>query len=78
MATERPDDLRDVSPADPEASLPPALRFAARRPDPGGSTLVLDAGGQKVVVVLSEDGGNPWLIWGFIKQQLTGKKTVRM
>jgi hypothetical protein len=78
MATGRPDEPRAISPADPQASLPTALRLAAHRPAPGGSTLVLDASGQKVVVVLSEDGGNAWLIWGFIKQQLSGRKTVRM
>jgi hypothetical protein len=58
--------------------LPPALRRAARRPPPGGSTLVLDAGGQLVVLVLGEDEGDARLIWAFIQQQLSGRKTVRM
>jgi hypothetical protein len=58
--------------------LPAALRRAARRPPPGGSTLVLDAGGQKVVLVLGEDEGDARLIWAFIQQQLSGRKTVRM
>jgi hypothetical protein len=58
--------------------LPSALRLAARRPPPGGSTLVLDAGGQKVVLVLGEDEGDARLIWAFIQQQLSGRKTVRM
>ena len=58
--------------------LPSALRMAAHRPAPGGSTLVLDAGGQNVVVVLGEDEGDARLIWTFIQQQLTGRKTVRM
>ena len=58
--------------------LPSALRMAAHRPAPGGSTLVLDAGGQNVVVVLGEDEGDARLIWAFIQQQLTGRKTVRM
>jgi len=58
--------------------LPSALRLAAHRPAPGGSTLVLDAGGQNVVVVLGEDEGDARLIWAFIQQQLSGRKTVRM
>jgi hypothetical protein len=58
--------------------LPSALRLAAHRPAPGGSTLVLDAGGQNVVVVLGEGEGDARLIWAFIQQQLSGRKTVRM
>jgi hypothetical protein len=58
--------------------LPSALRRAAHRPPPGGSTLVLDAGGQNVVLVLGEDEGDARLIWAFVQQQLNGRKTVRM
>jgi len=52
--------------------------MAAHRPSPGGAVLVLDAGGQNVVVVLGEEEGDARQIWTFIQQQLTGRKTVRM
>ncbi len=58
--------------------LPAALRMAAHRPPPGGAVLVLDAGGQNVVVVLGEEEGDARAIWAYIQQQLTGRKTVRM
>jgi hypothetical protein len=74
MTTGQPGYFRDIQP--PE--LPSALRMAAHRPPPGGSTLVLDAGGQNVVVVLGENDGDASLIWAFIHQQLSGRKTVRM
>jgi hypothetical protein len=70
----RPGFFPDIQP--PE--LPSALRLAAHRPAPGGSTLVLNAGGQNVVVVLGEDEGDARLMWAFIQQQLSGRKTVRM
>jgi hypothetical protein len=57
---------------------PPALVSAARRPPEGGSTLVLDAGDQKVIVVLGEDGGEASLMWAFIQRHLTGGKAIRM
>ena len=60
------------------APLPSALRMAARRPPEEGSTLVLDAGGQNVVVVLGKEGGDARLMWAFIQRQLSGRKTVRM
>lgn len=57
--------------AGPEpGSLPSALFLAARRPDPGGSTLVLDADGETVIVVVAEDGGDETLMWGFIQRHL--------
>ena len=74
MTVGQPGFFPDIQP--PE--LPSALRLAAHRPGPGGSTLVLDAGGQNVVVVLGEDEGDARLIWAFIQQQLSGRKTVRM
>jgi hypothetical protein len=74
MTTGRPGFFPDIQP--PE--LPSALRLAAHRPPPGGSTLVLDAGGHNVVVVLGEDEGDAKLIWAFRQQQLSGRKTVRM
>jgi hypothetical protein len=60
------------------APLPSALRMAAHRPSAGGAVLVLDAGGQSVVVVLGEAEGDAGRIWAFVQQQLTGRKTVRM
>jgi hypothetical protein len=76
MAIREPSHVRGFEPE--PAPLPSKLRLAARRPPEGGSTLVLDAGGQNVVVVLGEDGGDPKRMWAFIQQQLSGRKTVRM
>ena len=62
----------------PRAGSPPsALVRAVRSPHRGGSTLVLDADGQNVIVVVA-DGGDPMLMWAFIKQHLSGRKAVRM
>jgi hypothetical protein len=76
MATGGPDHMRGFAPE--PAPLPSPLRLAAHRPPEGGSTLVLDAGGQNVVVVLGEEGGDAKQMWAFIQQQLSGRKTVRM
>jgi hypothetical protein len=57
---------------------PPALVSAARRPPEGGRTLVLDVGGQNVIVVLGEDGGEASLMWACIQKYLTGGKAIRM
>jgi hypothetical protein len=76
MAIGEPDHLRGFEPA--PVPLPAPLWLAARRPPEGGSTLVLDAGGQNVVVVLGEQGGDARQMWAFIQQQLSGRKTVRM
>jgi hypothetical protein len=57
---------------------PPALVSAVRRPPEGGSTLVLDAGDQTVIVVLGEDGGEAGLMWAFIQKHLRGGKVIRM
>ncbi len=62
----------------PPGALPPALVSAVRRPREGGSTLVLDADGQNVIVVLAEEGGEAHLMWAFIQKYLTGRKTIRM
>ena len=62
----------------PPGGLPHALVSAARRPPEGGSTLVLDAGDQKVIVVLGEDGGEASLMWAFIQKYLAGGKATRM
>jgi hypothetical protein len=67
--------------ADPPAGLPavpPALRTAARRPADGDRTLVLDAGGENVIVVLAEDGADAGQIWDFIRHRQTGRNTARM
>ncbi len=57
---------------------PPAeLLVAASRPRAGGSTLILDADGQNVIVVLAEDGGDAALMWAFIQRHLSGWKAVR-
>jgi hypothetical protein len=62
----------------PQPGGPPAaLLVAASRPRRGGSTLVLDADGQNVIVVLAEDGGDATLMWAFIQRHLSGWKAVR-
>jgi len=62
----------------PGADSPPlALVQAVRSPHRGSSTLVLDADGQNVIVVVA-DGGDPMLMWAFIKQHLSGRKAVRV
>lgn len=58
--------------------LPPALISAVRRPREEGCTLVLDVGGQIVIVVLREEGGEAAAIWAFIQKFVTGRKAVRM
>jgi hypothetical protein len=63
-----------VAPAGP----PPALVSVARRPGEGGSTLVLDAGGQNVIVVLDPGGGEAGLMWACIQKYLTRGKAIRM
>ena len=57
---------------------PAALVSAARDPGKGGSTLVLDAGGQNVIVVLDADGGEAGLMWACIQKFLSGGKAIRM
>ncbi len=81
MGTGRPDE-RDLAAfltqrTDPPA-MPSALRTAARRPADGDRTLVLDAGGENVIIVLAEDGGDAGQIWDFIRNRLTGRNTARM
>ncbi len=76
MTTGQPGSFRGLHPE--PVPLPSALRMAAHRPSPGGAVLVLDAGGQNVVVVLGEDEGDAGQIWAFIQQRLTGRTTVRM
>jgi hypothetical protein len=68
----------DLPAADPPPVMPSSLRFAARRPADGDRALVLDAGGEKVIVVLGEDAGDAGAIWGFIRQRMTGQDACRM
>jgi hypothetical protein len=75
--TVRPDSSGWTNDA-PRGGLPSALVQAARQPRQGGTTLVLDADGQDVIVVLGEQGGDARQMWAFIRQQLTGKKAARM
>jgi hypothetical protein len=78
MDTGQPDPLRAFDPA--STALPSALKLAvaAHQPPKGGSTLVLDMGGQNVVVVIGEGGGDARLMWAFIQHLLSGRKAVRM
>lgn len=81
MGTGRHDEI-DLRAYLPRPSAPPvmpsALRTAARRPADGDRALVLDAGGENVIVVLAEEGGDAGQIWDFIQQRLTGGTTGRM
>ncbi len=78
MGTGRPDDMDLAAFLPRPVAMPSALRTAARRPADGDRALVLDAGGQNVIVVLGEEGGDAGQIWDFIQQRLTGRKTGRM
>ena len=60
---------------DPAIPLP--LSTAARRPA-GGHTLIVDAGGEDVIVVLDPAGADAQQIWNFIQQRRTARKTGRM
>jgi hypothetical protein len=57
--------------ADPTPVMPSSLRTAARRPADGDRALVLDAGGENVVVVLGDDAGDADAIWRFIQQRIS-------
>ncbi len=81
MGTGRPNEI-DLAAYLPPADIPPAmpssLRTAARRPADGDRTLVLNAGGENVVVVLGEGTGDAGEIWDFIRQRMTGRNTGLM
>jgi hypothetical protein len=62
----------------PPDSPPPELVCAVRRPDEGASTLVLDAGGQNVIVVLGERVGGINQMWTFIRKYVPRQKATRM
>jgi hypothetical protein len=53
------------------------LSAAARRPA-GGHTLIVDAGGEDVIVVLDSVGADAGQIWDFLPQRRTARKTGRM
>lgn len=74
MGTGRSDDidLAAYLPAAAPPAMPSALRAAARRPGYFDRAVVLDAGGDKVVVVLGEESGDANAIWDFIRQRMTG------
>jgi hypothetical protein len=61
--------------ADPDIPLP--LSTAARRPA-GGHTLIVDAGGEDVIVVLDPAGADAQQIWDFIQRRRTARKTGKM
>jgi hypothetical protein len=60
---------------DPAIPLP--LSTAARRPA-GGHTLIVDAGGEDVIVVLGAAGADAGQIWDFIQQRRIARKTGKM
>jgi hypothetical protein len=75
MGTGRPNEIdlaAYLPPADPPAAMPSSLRTAGRPAD-GDRTLVLDAGGENVIVVLGEDTGDADEIWGFMRQRMAGR-----
>jgi hypothetical protein len=81
MGTGQPDEMdlaAFLPPPGTAPAMPSALRTAARRPADGDRTLVLDAGGDNVIVVLGEDGADAGKIWDFIQRRMTGRKTGRM
>jgi hypothetical protein len=60
---------------DPATPLP--LSSAVRRPA-GGHTLIVDAGGEDVIVVLDAAGADARQIWDFIQQRRTARETGKM
>jgi len=74
MGTGRSDEIdlaAYLPPADPAPVMPSSLRTAARRPADGDRALVLDAGGEKVVIVLGDAAGDAGAIWSFIQQRMS-------
>jgi hypothetical protein len=60
-----------------DPAIPLALTSATRRPV-GGNTLIFDAGGEDVIVVLDTAGADARQIWDFIQRRRTGRKIGRM
>jgi hypothetical protein len=65
----QPEPQPGVDPAGPSP-----LSTAARRPA-GGRTLIVDAGGEDVVVVLDTADADAQQIWDFIQQRRIDRKT---
>ena len=80
MGTGRSDDvdLAAYLPPAAQPAMPSALRAAARRPGYFDRAVILDAGADNVVVVLSEEAGDADAIWDFIRQRMTGQNTGLM
>ena len=80
MGTGRSDDIDLAAYLPPAAqpAMPSALRAAARRPGYFDRAVVLDAGGESVIVVLGEDAGDADAIWDFIRERMTGQNTGLM
>jgi hypothetical protein len=57
--------------------MPSALGSAARRPA-DSQTLLVDANGEDVIVVLDAAGADAQQIWDFIQQRKADRKTGRM
>ena len=60
-----------------EPPMPLPLTTAARRPA-GAQTLIVDAGGEDVIVVLDTAGADARQIWDFIQRHRTARKTGTM
>jgi hypothetical protein len=81
MGTGRPDEIdlaAYLPPAGAPAAMPSSLRTAARRPADGDRALVLDAGGENVIVVLGEGPGDAGEIWDFIRQRMSRRSCGQM
>jgi hypothetical protein len=70
------DDLRDAVTALQPAStahgaaadIPPELAAALAAGHRDGQALVLDIGGEEVIAVVGNEGGDPAAVWGFLRQ----------
>jgi hypothetical protein len=60
-----------------DVATPLPLSTAARRPA-GGHTLIVDAGGEDVIVVLDSAGADAGQIWDFIQRRRTARKMGKM
>jgi len=60
-----------------DLATPLPLSTVARRPA-GGQTLIVDAGGEDVIVVLGPARADAQQIWDFIQQHRTARKTGKM
>jgi hypothetical protein len=69
--------LAAVLPQTRAAHIPSALKTAARRLA-DSQTLIIDANGEDVIVVLDAAGADARQIWDFIQQRKAGRKTGRM